>query len=103
MTQATVPGNIIRIAGDLNPNTLNIRYNPGMPAQDFLAEVYRHILDYVPQYSYGQNWVLREVTTGRIYDCGSPWARATGVQADLRPIGQIGIRGGSVLQAVSTG
>jgi hypothetical protein len=84
-------------------HAMEITYRENTIACDFLGEVYRLISSQFPPNTYGRLWVLREVSTGRVFDCGSSWARANGVQSDIRPIGKIGIRGGSIIQVVVTG
>jgi hypothetical protein len=83
--------------------TVDLPYRENMIACDFLGEVYRQISGQFPPNSYGRLWVLRETSTGRVFDCGSAWAKSNGVQADVRPIGKIGIKGGSIIQVVITG
>jgi hypothetical protein len=79
------------------------RYHSSTIACDFLGEVYRLLATRFPPNSYGRLWVLREEATGRVFDCGSSWAKANGVPTDTRPIGTIGVRGGSIVQVVALG
>lgn len=85
------------LLGDQVPHDLP--YQESMIACDFLAQVYQLIRHKVPPNSYGRQWVVRDATTGRVFDFGSAWARFHNMQADVRPIEKVGIRGGSLLQA----
>jgi hypothetical protein len=75
-------------------------YSPSQPVWVFLAEVYNLISDAVGPYTYGRLWVLREASTGRVFDVGSPWARSTGVNQDARHLGAAGFRPGMGLEIV---
>jgi Ca-activated chloride channel homolog len=71
-----------------------------MPACDFLARVFSTLSSVVRPNTYGTSWLLRDAATGRVFDTGSAWASAMGTLADIRPLSSIGLRGGSVIQAV---
>lgn len=69
-------------------------------ACDFLAEIYAEIKESVPPNSYGRTWLLRDSTTGRVFDFGTSWARFHQLQADIRPIEKVGVNSGSLLDAI---
>ena len=71
-----------------------------MPACDFLARVFSTLSSVVRPNTYGTSWLLRDAVTGRVFDTGSAWASDMGTLADIRPLSSIGLRGGSVIQAV---
>ena len=79
---------------------IDIPYRHSAIACDFLAAVYEEIWQFVPPNTYGRTWLLRDVATGRVFDFGSAWARFNQLQADVRPLQLVGIKGGAQLQAV---
>jgi Ca-activated chloride channel family protein len=99
-----IPSDIIRL--DINIDsarkcTKDLRFRDTTIASDFLAVVYDEIKSFVPPNSYGRTWLLRDMTTGRVFDAGSGWAKFHQLQADVRPIDKVGIKGGSMLQVVT--
>ena len=79
---------------------MNIPYRSTAIACDFLAAVYEEIQQFVPPNTYGRIWLLRDVTTGRVFDFGSAWACFNQLQVDVRPIARVGIKEGTQLQAL---
>jgi hypothetical protein len=99
-----IPNDVVRLdLSQIDPGRskpMELAYRPTAIACDFLAAVYEEIRQFVPPNTYGRLWLLRDVATGRVFDCGSAWARFNQLQADVRPIQLVGIAGGSQLQAV---
>jgi serine/threonine protein kinase len=87
---------MLRAAGGL----CALPYTSSMPMWVFLADVFLLIRTVVEPYTYGKKWVLREPSTGRVFDVGSPWARSTGVNQDARRLSAVGIRPGMRLEVV---
>lgn len=89
------------------------RFNPGSAAllasldpsvtfQSLLDEIYRHVSDHVPSYTYGATWILRDIETGatikhrRMRADGSVRSSTK----DNRKLTEIGIRPGAKLEAI---
>ena len=54
-----------------------------------------------PPYSYGTVWLLKDVSSGKIYDdIGSAWAKQQGAAKDNRPLSEVGIRGGMNFEVI---
>jgi|GEM_PF-4271975 len=73
---------------------------------DFLKAVYTKIKDLVPVYSYGKNWVLRDIKTGRIPNIGSYWVRQntkSNSPEDKRSLKEAGILAGMSFEVVLKG
>lgn len=75
-------------------------FDPTMPLCDFLARIYYHIKDAVPPFTYGKQWILRDVNSGRVFDIGTAWALSMGIPTDTRSISTVGINAGSYIEAV---
>lgn len=73
---------------------------PHTPAHLFLETVYRHIQYVVPEFSYGQNWVLRDRETCRVFDIGSAWAKANNYPRDNRALRDVGLAQVNVLEVL---
>jgi len=69
---------------------------------DFLDDLYRHVADAVPPLTFGVNWLLRDAATGALLtNMGRGWAKThLNETVDNRPIAEIGIRPGMVLEAI---
>jgi len=58
-------------------------------------------LEPFPPYAYGTIWLLKDVSSGKIYDdIGSSWAKQQGVAKDNRPLSEVGIRGGMNFEVI---
>lgn len=58
-------------------------------------------LEPFPPYDYGTVWLLKDVSSGKIYDdIGSAWAKQQGVAKDNRPLSEVGIRGGMNFEVI---
>lgn len=90
----------LSLLGQGKKSFIDIKCTPTTIACDFLAAVYDEIKDLVPPNSLGRCWIIRNTTNGRIFDWGSSWSRFHNMQADVRPIDKVGIKGGSLLQVV---
>jgi len=86
-----------RLAGKL---PMHIDYNSHMIAAEFLKDIYAKIRDIVPPYSYGRQWMLVNLTAGHIIDAGSSWAQSMGMNADIRPLSKVDIKGGDIIELV---
>ena len=102
--QRNIPKEVVKIDLSLidpgRRRAIDIPYRPSAIACDFLAAVYEEIWKFVPPNTYGRTWLLRDVATGRAFDFGSAWARFNQLQADVRPLQLVGIKGGAQFQAV---
>ena len=59
-------------------------------------------LEPFPPYDYGTVWLLKDVSSGKIYDdIGSIWAKQQGAAKDNRPLGEVGIRGGMNFEVIA--
>ena len=59
-------------------------------------------LEPFPPYDYGTVWLLKDVSSGKIYDdIGSAWAKQQGVAKDNRPLSEVGIRGGMNFEVIA--
>jgi serine/threonine protein kinase len=87
---------MLRAAGELR----SLPYTARMPMWVFLGEVFSLIRKEVEPYTYGKKWILREASTARVFDVGSPWARSTRVNQDARQLSAVGIRPGMHLEVV---
>jgi DNA-binding transcriptional MerR regulator len=75
-------------------------FDPTMPLCDFLARIYYHIKEAVPPFTYGKQWLLRDINSGRVFDVGTAWAVAMGIPTDTRSISTVGITPGSNIEVV---
>jgi hypothetical protein len=80
---------------------ITVPYAQDMQSCDFLAGVFQMISSVTRPDTYGRNWVLRDMTSGRVFDVGSPWAKMMGCTRDERPLSVVGIVGGAMLQVVA--
>ena len=89
---------------DSNGPEILVRLDPQITFQSFLNEMYNHISDEVPPYTYGMVWVFRDVETGAIVSHARMHAetRARSEIADQRRLTDVGIRPGSKLEAIRT-
>jgi hypothetical protein len=81
-----------------------VRLDPQITFQSFLNEIYNHISDEVPPYTYGMVWVFRDIETGAIVTHARMHAetRARSEISDQRRLTDVGIRPGSKLEAIRT-
>jgi hypothetical protein len=76
-------------------------YDPEMATGKFLDQIWRQIQPNVAPYSYGQQWVLKDRDTGRVFgDLGRNWARKQGVSRDFRPLADVGITPRTILEVM---
>lgn len=74
----------------------NEPYDPKMLVVTFLYALYFSLQPNVSPYSYGQEWVLRDLQTGKLFhDIGS-----RGTDADQRSLATVGIHSGMVLEII---
>lgn len=82
-------------------STVRIPYTDDMTANRLVSAFWPVVADDVSPYSYGREWVFRNVDTGTEYPLmGSAWALQGGGdvwEADTRPLSTIGITGGARL------
>ena len=58
-------------------------------------------LEPFPPYSYGTVWLLKDVSSDKIYDdIGSDWAKQQGAAKDNRLLNEVGIRGGMNFEVI---
>lgn len=77
-----------------------VAYEHNSFVAEFLKEILKSIPWRVPPYTYGKRWCLRERGTGRVFDVGTPWAKANGFQSDRRKLIEADIRSGRHLEAI---
>jgi hypothetical protein len=76
----------------------NEPYDPKMLVAGFLHGLYFSLSPVVSAYSYGEEWVLKDKETGKIFnDIGR---LGTGTSEDKRSLAEVGIRSGMILQVV---
>lgn len=81
-----------------------VRLDPLVTFQGFLDEMYNHISDQVPPYTYGMTWVFRDEETGAVVTHARMHA-GTAARSDIkdqRRLTEVGIRPGARLEAVRT-
>jgi hypothetical protein len=87
------------------PQTIVVPVLDSTPVQDLLDQIYFALAPDVPPFSYGKQWAL-QMDSGetRVFDeIGSAWSRRNGFsleEGDYRPLSQVGIEPGSVLQVI---
>lgn len=77
-----------------------LHYEHNSIVAEFLKENMKCFGGAIPPYTYGTRWCLRERGTGRVFDVGSPWARANGLRSDRRKLIEAGIYAGRHLEAI---
>ncbi len=76
-------------------------YNEDTPVDSWLNRVAWR-LEPFPPYSYGTVWLLKDVSSGKIYDdIGSTWAKKQGMGQDNRLLNEVGIRGGMNFEVIA--
>lgn len=76
-------------------------YDPEMPVERLLDRIWLRLQPFAP-YPYGTSWILRESTTGKIFDnigsaSRSDWRLGT---KDHRTAGEVGFKGGMTLEVI---
>ena len=75
-------------------------YDADVPVH-FLLDRISFLLQPLPPYSYGTIWLLRDVSSGWVFDdIGPAWESAAGVPRDTRAAREVGITGGMTLEVV---
>ena len=75
-------------------------YDAEMPVYRLLDRVGLQLQPMVP-HPYGAIWVLRDESSGRVFDnIGPAWAKREGMQRDKRSVQEVGIIGGMTLEVV---
>ena len=78
-----------------------IAYDPRMPVSKLVDHLWWRIQPF-PPYPYGTMWALRDTSSDKVLsDIGPAWAQKHGKGEDDRPISEVGIVGGMVLDVVS--
>ncbi|MCC7517310.1 MAG: hypothetical protein IT470_08235 [Pseudomonadales bacterium] len=62
--------------------------------------VYEQIKAFVPPHAYGTHWFLRDANSGRVFDIGTPYAKANDLQRDHRTVRMVGLRAGDALEVL---
>ncbi len=62
--------------------------------------VYDQIKDFVPRHAYGKHWFLRDATSGRVFDIGTPYALANSLERDHRTLRMVGLKAGDTLEVL---
>lgn len=81
-----------------------VRLDPQTTFQRFLNQMYSYLGPYVPPFTYGLTWVLRDIETGEVVSHARMRAdhAAQTTITDHRRLTDIGIRPGSNLEAILT-
>lgn len=75
-------------------------YDADMPVHFLLGRI-SVLLQPLPPYPYGTIWLLRDTSSGRVFDdIGPAWASNAGVPRDTRSALEVGITGGMSLEIV---
>ena len=75
-------------------------YDAEMPVYRLLDRVGFQLQPMVP-HPYGAIWLLRDASSGRVFDdIGPAWAKRIGTQRDKRSVQEVGIIGGMTLEVV---
>lgn len=76
-------------------------YNDDTPVDSWLNRVAWR-LEPFPPYPYGTVWLLKDVSSGKIYDdIGVTWAKKQGLRQDNRLLNEVGIRGGMNFEVIA--
>jgi hypothetical protein len=80
-------------------------FDPNDTVSDFLDSIWFSLQSerppFIPPFTYGQIWLLRDTTTGKVFDdIGIEYCRTEGRKHDERDIRSIGIEAGATLQAI---
>ena len=78
-------------------------FYPDMSVKQFLDKLYFAMQPWgLAPFSYGDDWAVKNVETDQILiPAGKCWAELNGKDEDLRTIGQLGLRGGTLIQVVA--
>ena len=75
-------------------------YDADMPVHLLIGRI-SVLLQPLPPYPYGTLWLLKDASSGRVFDdIGPAWASKAGVPQDTRPAREVGITGGMSLEIV---
>ena len=75
-------------------------YNEDTPVDSWLNRVAWR-LEPFPPYPYGTIWLLKDASSGKIYDdIGTTWAKKQGMGQDNRLLSEVGIRGGMNFEVI---
>ncbi|MFE5501260.1 hypothetical protein ACFQ73_01750 [Amycolatopsis japonica] len=85
-----------------DPRSMQVPIDESTTVTELLDAVYFAIFDKVSNFSYSKTWLLRDTTTGHLFDhIGRPYARRhLGTDRDFRLLAEVGIEPGSTLSAV---
>lgn len=100
---APVSTNLVTVTVYVRENSIAkspLHYEHNSIVAEFLKENMKCFGGAIPPYTYGARWCLRERSTGRVFDVGSPWARANGLRSDRRKLIEAGIYAGRHLEAI---
>lgn len=76
-------------------------YTASKTVDDFLDEIYFSQRPHLPSYTYRTNWILRELTSGKVYwGIGTRWAEENGMERDTRLLLKANIRSGMKFEIV---
>jgi hypothetical protein len=68
---------------------------------ELLNYIFSALPDSVSAYTYGEEWQLRRPRDGKVFqNMGTQWARAQGLSADDRPLTELGIESGDLLEVI---
>jgi Ca-activated chloride channel homolog len=102
-SNATPVTNLVTVTVYVRENSIAkspLHYEHNLIVAEFLKENMKCFGGAIPPYTYGTRWCLRERGTGRVFDVGSPWARANGFRSDRRKLIEAGIYAGRHLEAI---
>jgi hypothetical protein len=81
---------------------INYQYAYLTTVHDLLESIWRGIAPHLSAYNYGQDWILRDLSSGHILrEIGPQWAKLNlGQQRDNRTLREIGIKPGMKLEVI---
>lgn len=90
----------------LNPvsREMRVRLDPRVRFQRFLDQMYEHVSDHVSPFTYGLQWIFRDLSTGRVIEHArlQPGVSDPSTVKDSRRLTEVGIVPGSTLEAILT-
>lgn len=75
-----------------------IPYNPLCTVSAFLNDIYFSLSTSVEAFTYGEQWVLRNMATNQVLEGGKQWALRRGKSMDDRTLPQAGIESGTTFR-----